>query len=101
MKRISKDDIARKDGLIDKLTVCDNKLTEAIQAFNAAQIEAYKPVAVAIEQYNDLIREAEGFCSDVAGEIESYIDERSDAWREGEKGAAYDEWLSSQSNGKR
>lgn len=94
MKRISKADEKRRDELVDKLTVCGNVLEAAIQTFNAAQTEAYKPVAVAVEQYNDLIREAEGFCSDIAGEIESYIDERSDVWREGDKGSAYSEWLS-------
>lgn len=40
-------------------------------------------------------RESDNFREEIAGEIESYIDERSDAWREGEKGDAYNEWLSS------
>lgn len=93
MKRITKQDAERKVGLVEKITVADDKLADAIRVFNDKQAVAFSEVQQVVVQYNDLIREAGGFCEDIAGEIESYINERSDAWREGEKGEAYNEWL--------
>jgi len=41
---------------------------------------------LAVESYNEALCE-------VAGEIQCYMDERSDAWLESERGEAYQEWL--------
>jgi len=95
MKRISKDDAKRKDELGTQIARHENELQDAINKFNEAKREAWGPVQVAIEAYNDVIREVEGFCGDVWNEIDNYINERSEKWQESDAASAFGEWRDS------
>lgn len=95
MKRIGKIDAARKNELVGKLTVAENKLTEIIESHNEAVKTSWKLVETAMGEYNKLVQEANGFCEDIASEIEAHMDERSDKWRESDAASVYEEWKSS------
>ncbi len=45
-----------------------------------------------LDKLNEAIEEAREFAEGVVGEIEGYMDERSDKWREGDRGAEYESW---------
>ena len=87
MKQISKTDFAR---LRDYATVLDNIRDEIDAVVN----EANEKIAAIMENLNDYIDEGNGFVSDLASEAESYYDERSDNWRDGDNGQMYYDWLS-------
>lgn len=94
MKRITKDDSKRKLELVKRLTITEAKLAAAIEVFNGVVTDAWIAVETAQSDYNDVVQESNGFMSDIASEIDGYIDERSDKWREGEAAASYEEWKS-------
>lgn len=48
----------------------------------------------AISSYNEVVEEANGFRDDIANEIRSYIDERSESWQASDRAMDYDEWQS-------
>ena len=58
------------------------KLSEPIAAINSL-----------IADYNEKLQEARGFVEDIANEVESYTDDKSDNWRDGERGSAIIDWL--------
>lgn len=68
-------------------------LNAEIGTFNAAMVEAWAKVETALTVYTDAISEAQAFCEGIASDIESHIDEKSDAWRGGDRGSAYSDWL--------
>lgn len=94
MKRISKSDAQRKLELADKLEKAHSVLDNAISVFNERVTELWPSVTEAIETYNQVAQEVNGFKADIAGAIESYMDDRSDKWREGDAAQSYEEWKS-------
>lgn len=48
-----------------------------------------------VAQYNQLIDKTNAFIEGVRERIDEYMAERSDAWRESEKGEAYERWYES------
>lgn len=48
----------------------------------------------AVSQYNDTLAELNSELEDIATDIQTYMDDRSDAWQESEKSGAYQEWVS-------
>lgn len=92
MKRISKDDSKRKAEIVERLTVAENKFETAIQAFNGIVNGAWVDLEAAQTEYSETVQEANSFREDIASEIESYIDERSDKWREGDAAGSYETW---------
>jgi len=59
----------------DRLTEAHDELTEEIQAYNGALL--------AVAAWRD----------EITLEMETYFDERSEKWQEGEAGTAYQEWM--------
>jgi hypothetical protein len=82
MKRISKNDHARIDDLVLRLSRAADTVDEAIAAVQSALIEAN---AIRGELYNVL--------DDLCVEAEAYYNDRSDKWREGDAGDAYQSWI--------
>jgi hypothetical protein len=92
MKRISKTDAKRRQEILGRLDKVAEELTTAHKTFLAAVTEASTPLIDTRNRYNSIVEEANGFRDDIAGAIDSYIDERSDKWREGDAASSYDEW---------
>jgi len=92
MKSLDKTDTKRRLELAEQLTVAENALGAALEAYNRVVADAWSPVQSAIDDYNALVEEANGFKDDVASQIEEYMDARSESWQEGERGQAYAEW---------
>lgn len=88
MNKVSKTDRARLEGFANRL---NNAFDEIEQAHTTA-VTAIQAHNLAVAKYNEIIDEVVGFGEDIAREIEGYMDERSEAWLDGDKGQAYEEW---------
>lgn len=94
MKKLSKQDEARREELGSRIGAAHSALMEKIEEANADIAAANE----ALEALNEALNEARGFAEDMASEIDSYMDDRSDGWREGDRGQAYEEWKSEWEN---
>lgn len=81
MKRLTKGQIAERDKLVTRL----NEVTEKVSA-------KHSEFQAAIEEYNNVVADIEPFRDDITSDMQSYMDDRSENWTEGEKGQAYSEW---------
>lgn len=111
MKKLDETDQARMDTLLTELDDTVSDIESAVDAFNVAQQDAYQVLQAAVIEYNEArtraladverayhahiikIGEVNGFIQDVHSEMESYYDERSEKWKEGEDGQAYQDWM--------
>lgn len=60
------------------------------------QLEAkHAEMEAAINAYNSVVEEVDTWRDAIVSAIESYVENRSEKWQEGEKAQAYDEWKSS------
>lgn len=90
--KLDKQELARSAKLQEELAEARGKLEDEVSAFNAAVEEAKAPVVAALETYNAVVEEARGFAEDIANAADGEIDDKSDKWREGERGQAASEW---------
>lgn len=95
MKNLTKADIERRDGYAEKLRELRGKIEDQFRLLNE---EILAPLNAAIATYNEELGEARGFLEDLASEMSSYYDDRSDKWRDGDAGSAYAEWKSAYEN---
>ena len=89
MKNLSKADYARRDEIIGELQAIETEVEAAFADLQVAVATYNQRVAA----YNEVVAEGTGWVEDIASTIEAYMDERSDKWREGERGGAYQSWL--------
>jgi hypothetical protein len=61
----------------------NEKISQLVEVINTAQ-----------ETYNDSLNAVKNFVNDMVGDMESYYDEKSDKWKESDKGNEYSEWKS-------
>lgn len=88
MKRISKQDDSRRADFVAKMRAAHEAVEEKVEAAN----EAIRAANAEIAALNEVYEEARGFAEDIGREIEEYMDERSDAWRDGDRFEPYDQW---------
>jgi chromosome segregation ATPase len=89
MKSLSKADLARKQELIEAYNEAVEEVNRAHDAYDDAVRELNEKIAAVNEKIEGMV----AFAQDIASEIEGYMDERSDTWRESDKGRAYEDWL--------
>lgn len=92
MNKLSKDQKTERDRIIGLIETAREKLDSEIGAFNDALNVQWENVQAALERYNEAIDEAESWTSGIADDIEAYIDEKSNNWRESDRGQGYDLW---------
>ena len=93
MKRLSKTQVARHEELSQKLATVRDELNDAIKAFNAEVTMLHaRLLQPKVAEVNAAVSLANAFVEEIHGEQESYFDERSDAWREGDAGSEYESW---------
>lgn len=93
MQKLSKQQAATKQSTGNDLIVARHQLEDAVSLFNTRVGELWAElVEPKVEKYNAVIQDAANWRDELVGEMDSYIDERSDAWNSGDKGTAYNEW---------
>lgn len=94
MKRISKQDTKRIEGLVNGLRSSFGEVEEAHAAMREA-IEAYN---AKISAFNEAVDDARSFADDIVREIEEYVGERSEKWQQSDAAPSYEEWRSAWEN---
>jgi len=92
MKKLDKETIAERDSICSRLRDAFDKANAAIEELNAAIIEKWDEVEEAVSSYNEAVSEADSWKESVASDIQSYMDDRSEKWQEGDKAQAYTSW---------
>jgi uncharacterized protein YukE len=94
MKALSKKDAARKAELIEKIRDQATDLSSAVAKFNDGLAELRDDLRAAVTDYNEAVQAAEEFRADIASQMQSYFDEKSGKWQEGDSGQVYQQWIS-------
>lgn len=84
--------IAKKDA--DRLHELGRQAETAFDELEALMAEQRDKLAEALQTINDIREEAADVLGGYADDAEQYYDEKSDGWREGERGSIYEEWKS-------
>jgi len=92
MKKISKDQIKRRDELQGKLQSLMADLETACEAYNEALREKWSAIDDALGEYNEAIGEVNEWQQEIASDIQSYMDDRSEKWLESDKAQEYESW---------
>jgi hypothetical protein len=87
MKRVSKQTLERLAGL--RATI-----KEAAERFGEIKMQAIIDLNEQVAKANDARAEAYGVMDDECSQLEAYMDEKSDRWRDGDTGSDYSNWLS-------
>ena len=82
MKRLSKADIKARETHAVAIAELAGRVSGAVDDAN-----------VLIEELNELVDAATQWTQDIQSQIQEYMEERSEAWTEGERGQAYEEWV--------
>jgi hypothetical protein len=90
MKRISVAQNKQRDELLARLELADKAMQDAIALINS-MIEG--DLNKVIDSYNEVVADVETFRDELVGEMREYFDDRSDKWRDGEAGQAYNSWM--------
>lgn len=98
MNKLSKEQQKKIDDLRARWTAARDLLdteqadvNEKISQFEASLNEK-------IVDLNAIIEEANGLREEIESDAQSYHDEKSEKWQEGERGSAYSDWISSWQN---
>jgi hypothetical protein len=89
MKKLSKDHDARRDEIAAELRLADRAIDEALVEINGLIDEKLTP---AIERYNAALTEVETLRDEVVGEMDEYISARSEKWQESDAASNYNDW---------
>jgi len=92
MKRLSKTEINRKIELATSLEEKAKEIAKHLQSCKNKPSKAGYSVSICIDEYNELISEANTFMNAIHEEQENHIGERSERWLDGDAGAIYQEW---------
>lgn len=92
MKKLSKENIKIKETLTSQLFTTADNLRFAVDVYNNSCLEAWNTLSPILEMYNNAVAAAKDWAAEMASDIESYMDDRSDAWREGDKAFEYETW---------
>ena len=89
MKRLSKSQETARAQLVNDLREAAKKVEEPRDEINMLIREKLNP---SIDSYNEALSALVEFRDEVVSEMETYFDERGDAWKEGDAGSTYEEW---------
>lgn len=86
MKKLSKDSVKKLADASAKMTEIKDKVESLIEDTNSKMIDL-------IALFNDERNTAASILDDLNNEQNSYFDDRSEKWQEGDTGQAYSRWM--------
>lgn len=92
MKKISKADMIEVERVRNNVRDAEAGVEDAVAALNGALDERWVAVERACGDLESARSDAASIIEGLVGQIDEYMDERSDAWREGDKGGEYQSW---------
>lgn len=95
MKRLNKQQQSEVDDLATRLRTAGEEVTKAVENYNTIAKVGWTPVESAVAAYNALVQEANSFKEQIAADQQSFMDDKSEKWQEGDAGQAYQQWMDS------
>lgn len=102
MRKLTKKQMEEQVNLADNLDSANGRYADAVEAVNkiiadandmiATAIGEDSPYLIAIGDLNEALSKCRDFRDEIVGEMQEYIDERSEKWSEGDAGQAYTGW---------
>jgi hypothetical protein len=86
--KLTGDESKAHNAVIDKLSAAREVLDAAVEAYNEAVLAAHETLAEAVGAYNEVLAEAAEHVSDIESRFADEIGEKSEKWREGDRGQA-------------
>lgn len=94
MKKLNKEQTAQHTKLSEVLHDAHEELDGAIKKYNEKVAVAFSELESLVDTFNAKITTANDFIGEVHSEQESFFDEKSEKWQEGDIGSAYTDWMS-------
>lgn len=91
--KLTKTEEEQRSAIVEKLRAEAAYLEDAVSDFNAAIIVARQKLDVTRQAYNSILEEARTFVGEVQGRLTDEYDEKSDKWKEGERGTEVEAWI--------
>jgi chromosome segregation ATPase len=91
--KIGKKDRARLDEVRDKIAAQGGQVEARVAELNEAVEAARAKLEDEVNTYNELVQEAGSIVEDIHRELESEYDDKSDRWKESERGECVQSWL--------
>ena len=95
--RLTKDQRATRDRLLTAAEKATETAQVAVEAYNHLLLDSLLPLFLRatdrLEEVNEAVEEFNAWREDLAEDLRANFDERSDAWRESERGAAVEDWI--------
>jgi hypothetical protein len=94
MRRLSKDQLARRERIIAEMARLGDQINDEIRAANE-HFRDYLEVHLSnkIAAFNAYVDEAEELREEITSDQAAYFSERSESWQDGDAGQAYQEWI--------
>ncbi len=92
MKKLSKDDIKRRDELIGRMQALRSELEDDHRVMVEEVTASVAKFNEKLAKYGEVVTEAASWRDDLVGEIDSYISDKSENWQNGDKGQAFTSW---------
>lgn len=92
MKKLSKDQQARYRAIMERLDAAKQEVETQVTAYNEQKSKLFGLVEAAINHYNEVVADFESLREEVHSDMESFFEERSEKWQEGDAGQSYSEW---------
>lgn len=86
--KFNKADLAGRDEIVQSLAKAKAELDEAIKTFNEGLAALREPLKEAEAAYNEVLQEARDYTARIGEEIDDAINDKSEAWQEGDRGSA-------------
>jgi uncharacterized protein YukE len=93
MKRLTKDQIEQHSQISTDLHAAHEAVQSAVAEFNAKVAAAYAELEPHVSDFNSEVEKANSFMGEVYADQESFYDEKSEKWQEGDAGEAYRSWM--------
>ena len=91
--KLTKEQEEKRGDLIARLQEASDEVDQAVSDFNETLIDAREGVDSAVAAYNVILKDVRRFTEDMATQAEEAIEEKSDKWKESDRGHAASEWL--------
>lgn len=86
--KLTKQECKNRDTHVAALQEAAEILQSSVVEFNSEVERAWEQVTSALETYNEALSNAREFAEDIANNIESFYDEKSEKWQESDRGSA-------------
>ena len=96
--KLNKAEIKERDELVFELRKASNKINVAIAAYNEAVAAQRDILTLAVDRYNGLVDDVSAFVGEVTERIDEYIDDKSEKWRDSDKGEVLNEFKNTWGN---